>query len=46
MAGQVLGIAGSRFFAHRAMETDGYFGDTDAALTLDEIREHWDMATR
>jgi NAD(P)-dependent dehydrogenase (short-subunit alcohol dehydrogenase family) len=46
VSGQVLGIAGSRFFAHRAMETDGYFGDTDAALTLDEIREHWDMATR
>lgn len=46
VSGQVLGIAGSRFFAHRAVETDGYFGDTDAALTLDEIRAHWDAATR
>lgn len=46
VSGQVLGVAGSRFFAHRAGESDGYFGDTDDALTLDEIQRHWDAATR
>lgn len=46
VSGQVLGVAGSRFFAHEARETGGYFGETDDALSLDEIERHWDMATR
>ena len=46
VSGQVLGIAGSRFFAHHTSETDGYFGDTDDVLSLDDIARHWNDATR
>lgn len=46
VSGAILGVAGSRFFAHQASETDGYFGEGDEPLDLDVIAARWDDATR
>jgi NAD(P)-dependent dehydrogenase (short-subunit alcohol dehydrogenase family) len=46
VSGQILGVAGARFFAYRSVETDGYFGDSDTPLLEDDIYAAWDAATR
>ena len=46
VSGQILGAAGTRFFAYRSVETDGYFGEGDSPLHEDAIDASWEDATR
>ncbi|MCB9658978.1 MAG: SDR family oxidoreductase [Polyangiales bacterium] len=46
VSGQVVGVAGARFFAYQVSETEGYLGDGDQPLTEAELVAHWDAATR